>query len=62
MAKFTIYYRNGKEKVYEVKFDPHPTWKMLEALAEAMLSEEGGVSVWFECSNGLHGMVKGNGR
>ena len=58
MSSFVIRYRSGREQRYNVGFWPWPTWKMLEALAEAMLDEKGGVSVEFHGPNGLHGFIR----
>ena len=58
MCTFEICYASGKVKRYEVEFNPWPTWKMLAALAGAMLAEKGGKIVWFTGPNGLHGSVE----
>lgn len=58
MSVFAIRYRNGDELEYRVTFSPWPTWQMLNALAETMLKEKGGVACEFRGPNGLHGFVK----
>ena len=57
MCEFVIYYRNGREKRYQISFSPWPSWGMLEALARAMLNDNGGYSCSFAGPSGLHGII-----
>ena len=58
MCRFEISYRNGTTKVYEVRFSPWPTWRMLQGLAKVMLVEKGGCAIAFHGPNGLNGFMR----